>query len=283
MSSTMMPRVSVSTWSLHRTLGQPEISGVERGMDIPQASHEKGASTLLELPARLAAFGLHTLEICHFHLPRLEKSYLTELRSALEESDIELFSLLIDNGDITDAAHVVGELAWMTNWIEIAGYLGAKHARVIAGKAEPSEEALQMSVRGLRYLAAHAQASGIRLMTENWFALFSQPKTVQTVLDQLEGCVGLCVDFGNWHGPTKYEDLSAIVDRAESCHAKAHFTASGVMDAKDFTRCIALTRAAHFAGPYTLIYDGPDPDEWQGLAQERDVLVSAGLFPDVVD
>lgn len=68
--------------------------------------------------------------------------------TSLQESDIELFSLLIDDGDLTDAAHVVGELAWMTNWIEIAGDLGATHARVIAGKAEPSEEALKMSVRG---------------------------------------------------------------------------------------------------------------------------------------
>jgi sugar phosphate isomerase/epimerase len=229
---------------------------------------------LLELPARLAAFGLSTLEICHFHLPSREKRYLAELRSALQESNIELFSLLIDNGDITDTTHAARDLAWMANWIEIAGDLGAKRARVIAGKAEPSEEALKMSVRGLRHLVERAQASGIRLMTENWFALFSQPEAVLTVLDQLEGNVGLCVDFGNWRGSTKYQHLAAIVDRAESCHAKAHFTAPGVMDTEDFTRCIALTRTVHFAGPYTLIYDGPDPDEWQGLAQEREVLLS---------
>ena len=95
------PRLSVSTWSLHRQLGKPGFTGPAHDMQIPIETHNKGPIPLLELPARVAEFGINTLEICHFHLPSVEKTYLAELRAALAAADVELFSLLIDDGDIT--------------------------------------------------------------------------------------------------------------------------------------------------------------------------------------
>ena len=100
----------------------------------------------MELPARLAAFGITTLEICHFHLPDLDTGYLSELRSALQAANIELFSLLIDEGDLTHPDHAERDLAWIGRWLEIAEHLGARRARVIAGKST-SEGAQQRSVR----------------------------------------------------------------------------------------------------------------------------------------
>ena len=54
-------------------------------MQIPLETHNQGTYFTLELPARVAEFGIHTLEICHFHLPSVEKSYLAGLRAALTE------------------------------------------------------------------------------------------------------------------------------------------------------------------------------------------------------
>jgi hypothetical protein len=110
-------------------------------------------------------------------------------------------------------------------------------------------------------------------MTENWFSLLSRPAVVHDLLKRLEGRVGLCLDFGNWRGPTKYEDLRLIASSAESCHTKAHFSPSGEMDKDDYIRCLDITQAAGFAGPYTLIYDGPNEDEWTGIASEREVVL----------
>lgn len=98
------PRLSVSTWSLHRVLGESDFYGPESGRKIPVTTGESEIS-LLDLPARIAAFGIHTLEICHFHLPSRDKGYLNELRSNLEAAEVELFSLLIDHGDITHPDH----------------------------------------------------------------------------------------------------------------------------------------------------------------------------------
>ena len=268
------PRLSVSTWSLHRQLGRPDFYGPEDGTQIPIATHDKGEISLLELPARVAEFGINTLELCHFHIPSLDRGYLNELRGALEGAKVDLFSVLIDHGDITHPDYADRDLGWIGEWIEIAGLLGATCARAIAGKAEPSPETLEMSRSGLQKLAECAEANGVRLMTENWFSILSTPANVLTLLDRLDGEVGFCLDFGNWAGETKYADLEAIAPRANSCHTKAHFPAPGEMDRDDYTRCLDLTQDAGFSGPHTLIYDGPGDDEWEGLAIEREVVQS---------
>lgn len=271
--STSPLRLSVSTWSLHRTLGDYSVYGPDAEKPLTATADRRGEISLLELPARLATFGISTLEICHFHLPSLDTGYLKELRSTLEHEKIELFSLLIDGGDITHPQHGARDLAWVRSWIEVAGELGAKRSRVIAGKSSPTAENLQTSVQGLRQLADTAEEHGVRLMTENWFGLLSQPVAVHTVFEQLDGRIGLCFDFGNWSGPTKYEALTAIAPYAESCHTKAHFSDKDELDGDDYVRCLNITREAGFSGPYTLIYDGPNPDEWNGLSRERQVVV----------
>ena len=266
------PRLSVSTWSLHRQLGKPGFTGPAHDMQIPTETHNKGPISLLELPAHIAEFGINTVEICHFHLPTVEKSYLTELRAARQDADVELFSLLIDNGDITHPTDAERDIVWIEKWIDIAGELGAKCARVIGGKAEPSEETLTQSQNALSRLTKRADTAGIRLMTENWFSIFSTPENVNTLLSNLDGKVGLCLDFGNWRGGTKYAALTAIAPKAESCHTKAHFAAPREIDKDDYIQCLELTQKAGFAGPHTLIYDGPGDDEWEGLAIEREVV-----------
>lgn len=266
------PRLSVSTWSLHRQLGKPGFTGPAHDLQIPVETHNKGPIPLLELPARVAEFGINTLEICHFHLPSVEKTYLAELRAALTSADVELFSLLIDDGDITHPSDAERDIAWIEKWIDIAGELGATCARVIGGKADPSAETVAQSRAVLAQLTERADTAGIRLMSENWFSIFSTPENVNTILGGLDGKVGLCLDFGNWRGDTKYEDLAAIASWAESCHTKAHFAAPREMDTEDYVQCLDLAQKAGFAGPHTLIYDGPGDDEWEGLALEREVV-----------
>lgn len=265
-------RLSVSTWSLHRTLGSPAFYGV--GQKIPVGSHNRGAMTLLELPQRLAAFGIHTLEICHFHLPTLDAGYLRELRKALEQADIELFSLLVDDGDITHPEEEERDrnIRWIGQWFDVANQLGARCVRAVAGKAAPSPECLDQSVHALGTLAERAQTLGLRLMTENWFNLLSTPQAVHAVFERLDGKIGLCFDFGNWRGEEKYANLEQIAAYAESCHTKARFDAPFDLDRADYEHCLEITQRAHFTGPYTLIYDGPNADEWAGLSLERAVV-----------
>jgi sugar phosphate isomerase/epimerase len=266
-------RVSVSTWSLHRALGKPPFTGPETATAQDARPAIAPVFSLLALPAVISEAGIHTLEICHFHLPSREPAYVQQLRSAIEDAGIELWSLLIDGGDIAHPLHHERDVAWIEQWLDVAAALGAKNARVSGGKQEPGQEAVARGKRNMARLAEAAQHRGVRLTTENWQNLLSTPEIVLEVLDHLDGAVGLCADFGNWSGPQKYEDLAQIFPRAESCHAKCHFSAPGQMDRADFERCLDLTRQAGFAGPYTLIYDGPGNDELAALQLERAVVL----------
>ncbi|WP_108396003.1 sugar phosphate isomerase/epimerase family protein [Devosia submarina] len=267
-------RIAVSTWSLHRLLGTTyphDLSTHEVGP--MQETFGEGSESLLGLPSVLANHGYHRLEIVSFHMRSRDPIYLGELRDQLRMAKVRLQTLLIDAGDITDPVHGARDQRWIAGWIETANELGAENARIIAGKQLPTPEALERSVTALRQLADGNSGSSVRLVTENWFDLLSEPAHVNYVLDRLEGRIGLLGDFGNWRGPDKYSNLEAIFGRAELCHAKASFT-DGELDTTDYAQCVSLAESAGYTGPYTLIFDNDTPSEWHGLAAERDFILS---------
>ena len=188
-----MRRLSLTSWSVHPLLqpGNPASNG----------STASAALQLTELPARMRDAGIGTLEICHFHIPSTEEPYLAQLRAAIEDAGIELFSILIDSGDISQADETKrdADMRMIEGWIDIAALLGAKVVRVIAGDAPADDpEALGRSIDGLRQLAQYAQGRGVRVLTENFRALASTAENCIRILDELGGTVGLCADIGNF-------------------------------------------------------------------------------------
>jgi sugar phosphate isomerase/epimerase len=267
------PPLAVSSWSLHRALGLtfPNRPDADVALPAPEPTYGEGRISLLEMPGLVRDLGIDRVEICSFHIPSRDPSYLAELRAALEASGVTLQTLLVEYGDITNPATAERDLAWIGRWIETAAELGAEQARVIAGKARASEETLGRSAAGLRRLARQGDELGVRIVTENWFDLLSNPADVHGLFDRLDGTVGLNGDFGNWSGPSKYADLEAIFRLAICCHAKGDFR-DGRLDTADYGDCLAAATTAGFRGPYTLIYDGSDPDEIANLAIERDFI-----------
>jgi sugar phosphate isomerase/epimerase len=260
MTNTLHPRLAVSSWSLHRRITQDGVP-------------------LLDIPAEAAAHGISKLEVCHFHFPSTDLAYLQDLRGALDSAGVEFFTLLVDAGDVTapDRTQREQDETMIAGWLDVAGTVGATRARVIAGDAvpEPDGMALIISAAALGRLARRADDLGVRVVTENWHALLERPQEVLELLEELEGQVGLMLDFGNWKGARKYDDLTRIAPYAASTHCKAHYPAAGEIDLDDFTRCLDLCRAANFSGPHSLIFDGPltEGGEWASLDQMREIVL----------
>ncbi len=264
-------RRAVSTWSLHRTLGRAVApDSAARGGPFMETTTSTGLA-LLDLPRQLVDRGYDALQICHFHLPSRAPAYLAELRDAVESAGIELESLLIDDGDLTSPQDADAMESWIGGWLETGVALGATRARVVAGLAEPSPEALRKSATRLRRLAdAHPD---IRVVTENWKALLPDGATMRELLAQTGDRVGLLIDLGNWTRPEKYDELPLIASLAESCHAKCH-TFGGDLDETDFRRTLTILKDAGYDGPLSLIYDGPGDDEWAMLDREWEIVRS---------
>ena len=90
--------------------------------------------------------------------------------------------------------------------------------------------------------------------------------------NECKGRLGLKLDFGNWRGERKYDDLAKIAPLADCTHAKAAYSSPGEMDHADFTRCLDICRDAGFSGPHILIFSDAG-DEWDNLDQMRDVVL----------
>ena len=267
-STAARPHIGVSSWSLNRTLGSPQFDGLEHTTSRPP---QAGAIDLLDLPAELRSHGYNHLELCHFHIPAADPKYLSELRESIEGSQVSLWALLIDEGDISHPTESARWVEWNKQWIDAASLLGARHARVIAGKQAPTSENLQRSKQALQVLADYASTKNVRVLIENWFDLLPGADEVLWMLDELDGAVGLKMDFNNWKAPHKYLHLPRIAARAESSHTKCVFPTPLQPDEEDFTRCLEMLRSTGFKGQHTLIYDGADEDEWAHLQIEREI------------
>lgn len=256
---------SVSSWSLHRTLGQfvaPD-SAVDGGPCREGPNDPRGLA-LLDLPDALKRHGYDAVHICHFHLPSRSPEYLKELRSALGDANIALDTLLIDDGDLTSPEADQVE-AWLGEWLDVAIAVGATRARLMGGQAKPTLDVIRACASRLARLAE--QHPEVRITIENWAGVLRDADAVQAMLRETGADVGLLIDLGNWRGANKYDELERIAPLAESCHAKCHFNGAGP-DADDYLRGLQILKDAGYEGALTLIYDGPDDDEWTMLEIE---------------
>lgn len=258
-------RLSVSTWALHELIGTVAPGRPGDSEARLMAPREDGTLDLLHVPRELARRGITTMELCHFHIPDTSACYLEEWASAREAAGVELWSLLIDDGDINHPEFGDRDRDWIVGWLDRASLLGAQCVRIIGGKQPLTDASLAKSIQQLKILAMEAYVRGVHVMVENWFPTLSVPEALHTLMDETNGSVGMTFDFGNWGGPDKYENLAQIAEYAEGCHAKWD-------NDDDFTRCLELTRAAGFSGPYTLVYGAPGA-VWESLEHQKALVL----------
>lgn len=271
-----MPRLSISSWSLHRLLGRAWYERDGNGR-FTNRSDTTAEIELLDVPGEAASHGISTVELCHFHFPTVEDAYLAELRAAISEAGIELFSVLIDTGDISAADEGAREvdLEMMRRWIDVASILDAGHVRIIAGESAPSADATSRCVTGLVSLAQYAKRKDVRVLTENFKQLTARPQVCLEILERCGGEVGLCADFGNFPTETRSHDLAAILPKADSVHAKADYP-DGEMDRAAYVANVQLAVDAGFDGPMSLIYQDAD-DVWRRLDEMKEVTETVWL------
>ncbi len=233
-------------------------------------------TSLLELIKLLPEHQIGTLEICHFHLPSTDATYLETLKVGLQSAGVELFSILLDAGNIasSDPAQIDADDLLIRHWIDVAASLGAERIRIDAGLEPATPEVIAQSARRLQEYAQIAASKGLEVSTENWHLTSQNPEVLLEILVRCAGTIGLCADTGNAEASSdKYQTLTLLLPKASSVHFKPRYTSSGEIDMLDLEHCVRLMKQANFAGVLTLIFDHKH-DEWQGIASLRDALKS---------
>jgi sugar phosphate isomerase/epimerase len=249
-----MRRLAVSSWSLNGLL--------QSGTDP------------LELPRQLQQHGITTLELCHFHLHTTDSTYLESLKEALQAAGVELFSVLIDAGDIANPnpQQRDADMTFTYTWIDHAVLLGASWVRICAGRQHPTPTVIAQSAKSLLACADYATTSGLKVSTENWLTTAQNPVALRDILERCQGRVGLWADTGNAEVThDKYDTIAQLLPYANAVHFKARYTTEGEIDREDMERCLELIRIAPAAEVISLIYDRKQ-DEWDGIKQLREAL-----------
>lgn len=254
-----MVSTAVSTVTLMKALGKPmyeldAVTGQQAG-----APSEPATIDLLDVPAKAASCGFHSFDLSVYHLPSIERGYLSDLRSAFEDAGVELFQLLIDTGDVdsTDPDARAAGIKHIKRWIDLACVLGATGVRYVPGDSEATPETIRASGEAFRELADYAVQLGLRPATENYRQFNMKAGDLLGVLDRSERDYGVVADFGNARGPDKYETLEAIMPLATSIHAWVEVDEKGDLISEDFQRCLTIARENGFDGPIMLQYGYP--------------------------
>ena len=148
----------------------------------------------------------------------------------------------------------------------------ARKMRVSSAAKTVDDGAVTRSREALRELTSVAEKHGVGLMTENFLALMATRRMSLP-------------SSSRWRGRSGCARTSAISRvRANMtawrrlCPMPIPATPSAPSVRQwsriwaDFGRCLELARDAGYTGPYTLIYDGPNDDEWAGITLERDIV-----------
>lgn len=280
-----MVRVALSSASIHLNdaLGRQRFELNPDGKSVVQTAGEESPSlNMLEMPAEVASHSINTIDLCIQHIPSIDSSYLAELRSALEESEVELFQLLIDLGNVssTEPQERNADMAMTKRWMEIATELGARGVRYVPGDSEPSPETIRLSADAFRELADYANECGIKPATENYKTMTKRTEDLLQILELSEREYGLVADFGNARGPNKYETLAQLVPRATSIHAWGEYDEDGTFNTDDFRRCLLMAHQHDFDGPIMLLGGLPAADYrntrdlWGGVDELRAEVTS---------
>jgi hypothetical protein len=249
----------------------------------PEAWETKTPShSLLELPAEMASRGYDCYDLSNLLLPSIDRGYLAELRSAFEASNVELFQLLIDTGEVgsPDPGESRASIEHTKFWIDVAAQLGASGVRYVPGDSEPTPETMRSTAAVFRELYDFAARHGLKPATENYRIFTTDADNLLQLVELSERDYGWIADTGNPKGPGKYDGLEKLFKGATSMHAWALPKEDGKPDKEEFRRCLTMARDKGFDGPimlhgaYAMNNFAWAPDLWSGIDAMRDEVLS---------
>lgn len=257
-------KISLAQWSLHRTL-------------------RAGDLTTLQFPAKAKNdFGIDAVEYVNtfFKDKAKDKNYLNELKSRSSDNEVKNLLIMIDGeGDLAsnNATERLKSVENHYKWVEAAQHLGCHSIRVNLNGTGTPEELAENATKSLHKLATFAQAYNINVIVENHGKQSSRADWLVPIIEEvnLSNC-GTLPDFGNFYDYDRYQGVQEMLPFAKGVSAKSnHFNAQGDESDINYYQMLQIVKNSGYKGYIGIEYEGPNPDEDQGIRLTKDLLIKA--------
>jgi sugar phosphate isomerase/epimerase len=248
-----MAKISVSSWSLHRHIGNDLTL-----LDFPKMAREK--------------FGVDAIELVNFQFESTERDYVVALKNRIEENGQKVVHIAAGHGNISqpDESQRLEDVKVLFGWLDLAVHLGAPAIRIDTGQQE-GELDLSITIDSYKRLAQRARELGLKITLENHGGISGDPANLVQIVESVGSDVmGTCPDFGNFPAERRYDDIETVAPYAVILHAKTYeFDPDGEETTIDYSRCAQIFKS--FTGYWSVEFEGPG-DQYDGTKKSIELI-----------
>jgi len=248
-----MAKISVSSWSLHRHIGN-DISL----LDFPGIAREK--------------FGMDAIELVSFQFQSTDPDFVNKLKKNIERNGQNVVHVAAGHGNISqpDQKKRLEDVKTLFTWLDIAAHFEAPAIRIDTGQQE-GEIDLSITIDSYKRLADKARQLGLKITLENHGGISGDPNNLVKIVEAVgKDVMGTCPDFGNFPAQTRYDDLRKIAPYAVILHAKTYeFGPDGDETTLDYGKCAEIFE--DFRGYWSVEFEGPG-DQYDGTIQSISLI-----------
>ena len=263
---SMVFKISLAEWSLHRALQSKEIDH----LDFYSVAKKE--------------FDISAVEYVNtfFFNKAKDATYLKEMKTRADDLSVRSLLIMCDNeGNLGDPDDSKRKTAVENHykWAEAAKFLGCHSIRVNARSEGSYDEQIELAADGLRRLAEFGDSIGINTIVENHGGLSSNGKWLSAVMEKVDHPrMGTLPDFGNfrlkgeeWYD--RYQGVRELMPYAKAVSAKSHeFDSDGNEINTDYYKMIKIVLDAGYNSYVGIEYEGTAHSEMEGIRLTLELL-----------
>ena len=263
---SMVFKISLAEWSLHRALQSKEIDH----LDFYSVAKKE--------------FDISAVEYVNtfFFNKARDATYLKEMKTRADDLSVRSLLIMCDNeGNLGDPDDSKRKTAVENHykWAEAAKFLGCHSIRVNARSEGSYDEQIELAADGLRRLAEFGDSIGINTIVENHGGLSSNGKWLSAVMEKVDHPrMGTLPDFGNfrlddeeWYD--RYQGVRELMPYAKAVSAKSHeFDSDGNEINTDYYKMMKIVLDASYNGHVGIEYEGTVHSEMEGIRLTLELL-----------
>ena len=263
---SMVFKISLAEWSLHRALQSKEIDH----LDFYSVAKKE--------------FDISAVEYVNtfFFNKAKDATYLKEMKTRADDLSVRSLLIMCDNeGNLGDPDDSKRKTAVENHykWAEAAKFLGCHSIRVNARSEGSYDEQIELAADGLRRLAEFGDSIGINTIVENHGGLSSNGKWLSAVMEKVDHPrMGTLPDFGNfrlddeeWYD--RYQGVRELMPYAKAVSAKSHeFDSDGNEINTDYYKMMKIVLDASYNGHVGIEYEGTVHSEMEGIRLTLELL-----------